>query len=100
MDEARDYILEQYIKGGDYAFLPEGLLPKLLDTLMAYDEEFMESAGVNEGEEYDDEAASAWLFQKMTEAFPDYKMYMLRFTEDYLDYNEEYLNSIGAIEWN
>jgi len=26
-------------------------------------------------------------------------MYCMRFVDDYLDYSEQYLDSIGAIEW-
>lgn len=100
MEEAYAYIIDKLQKLGDYSFLPEGVLGEMLKRLIALDEAFMQNTGVNDGMEYDDDAALAALHASMAEAFPEYKMYMLRLSEDYLDYNEEYLDSIGAIDWN
>ncbi len=99
MEDARKYLLERIQKQGDYDFLPEGVLEDMLDTLIALDETFMQQTGVEQGEAYDDEAASDAIFEGMVAAFPDYRMYMMRLTNDYLDYNEEYLDEIGAIDW-
>ena len=35
----------------------------------------------------------------MSAQFADLKMYMLRLVEDYMDYNERYLDSLGLIDW-
>lgn len=99
MEGAHAYILERMQKQGDFEFLPEGLLEEMLKKLIALDDAYMKIAGVDEGEEYDDDAAMQALFEGMAGSFPDYRMYMMRMTEDYLDYNEEYLDSIGAIDW-
>ena len=97
--EAKAYVLNCYLEQGDYAFLPEGMLDELVTKILALDEAYMEQTGVNEGAEYDDDAAEAALCTQLKEAFPDFQMYLQRFTEDYLDFHEEYLESIGAIEW-
>lgn len=96
---ARTYIAEKLVKAGDYAFLPEGVLGAMLDRLLALDAAFMEDTGVNDGAAYDDDEALDYIFSGMAAAFPEHKMYMKRLAEDYLDLNEEYLESIGAIEW-
>ncbi|MDR1617058.1 MAG: hypothetical protein LBR98_08625 [Syntrophomonadaceae bacterium] len=99
MEEARAYLLERIEKQGDYDFLPEGVLPQMVDKLMELDIIFMEETGVTKGLQYDDEEALEALRRGMLECFPAYAMYMMRLTEDYLDYNEEYLDGIGAIDW-
>ena len=72
----------------------------MLDKIVALDEEFMETSGVNDGEVYDDEKAFDFLFGEMQKSFEEQKMYCMRFVEDYMDYSEAYLESIGAIEWD
>ena len=100
MEDARAFILEKLTRAGEYAFLPSGRLEEMLDKIITLDETFMHATGVEDGEAYDDEAAQEYLFKNMEEAFPEHKMYLMRFTEDYLDYNEDYLESIGAIDWD
>lgn len=99
MEDAYAYILEKLNAAGEYAFLPEGMLEEMLQKLLALDDAFMRDTGVQDGAEYDDDAALEALHQSMKEAYPQHAMYMLRLTEDYLDFNEDYLESIGAIEW-
>ncbi len=98
--QARQYILEQFQKQGDFAEVTDaGTLGKMIDAVMALDAEFMHSSGADEGAVYDDDAAYDFMHEKMTERFPALKMYMLRLVEDYMDYNEEYLDSLGLIDW-
>ena len=37
--------------------------------------------------------------EQLRAAYPEHKMYLMRFVEDYMDYYEDYLESIGAIDW-
>jgi len=97
---AKEFILDKFTQLGDYDFLPQGMLEKMVDKLIALDEAYMETSGVMEGEAYDDDAAADVIFAGMQEAFPEYKMYAMRLTDDYLDYNEEYLDVTGQIEWD
>ena len=55
---------------------------------------------MNDGEIYDDDKAFEYLFEGMQKSFEEQKMYCMRFVEDYMDYSEGYLESIGAIEWD
>ena len=99
LEKAREYILNKFREQGDFLILPADVLESMLDRVLALDEDFMETSGVNDGAEYDDDAAFEALFAGMTESFPEQKMYCMRFVDDYLDYSEQYLDSIGAIEW-
>ncbi len=96
--EARSFILGEFRKQGDFDFVGAELFGKMLDALMELDGKYLEKVEERDGY-YDDEEAYAFLHGEMTERFPEYKMYMMRLVEDYLDYNEDYLNSIGAIDW-
>lgn len=98
--DAAAYILAKYKEQGDFLIFGEDTLAKLLEKAIDLDQAFMEASGVANGSEvYDDDAAFDALFEGMQKAFPEHKMYLMRFCEDYLDYNEAYLESIGLIEW-
>lgn len=97
--KARDYLIDHIGAQADYSFMPEGKLAEIVEKLMELDAAYMRVAGVNDGEEYDDDAAYEALFSGVSQAFPEYKMYTMKLTEDFLDGNEAYLESIGAIEW-
>lgn len=96
---ARKYVLDKFNEQGDYSFLKEGELESMVSAMQEMDEEYMRVSGVDDGGVYDDEAAFEQLFEGMKARFPEYKMYCMRLAEDYMDYYEEYLDSIGAIEW-
>ena len=92
------YILEKFREQGDFDFMKE--LPQVVDALIELDERFMKESGVTDDDAvYDDDKAYEFLFDGLSERFPARKMYVMRLVEDYLDYEEEYLESIGAIEW-
>ncbi len=95
----RSYILEKFSAEGDFSFLKEEELPAMVDTLIGLDKAYMETSGVNEGGVYDDDEAYEQLFVGLAQKFPQYKMYCMRMTEDYLDFSEEYMAKVGAIEW-
>ena len=42
----KDYLLQRFTEAGDYDFLPGGLLPRILDALIAADEGYMQDAGI------------------------------------------------------
>ena len=98
--QARAYILERFTEQGDFAQIvsPEELA-RMVDDLMQLDEAYIKSSGAGDGGVYDDDAAYESIQSQMALRYPEHKMYMMRLTEDYMDYNEQYLESIGAIEW-
>lgn len=100
LENAKKYIKQRFMEQGDFLILKEDVFDSMLDRVMALDEEFMEASGVNDGEVYDDDKAFDYLFVGMQKSFDEQKMYCMRFVEDYMDYSEGYLESIGAIEWD
>ena len=81
LEKAKEYIRNKFTEQGDFLILPADVLDAMLTRVMELDEAFMEQSGVNDGAEYDDDAAFDALFGAMTQAC------------------EQYLDSIGAIEW-
>ncbi len=99
-EEARAYILDLFLKQGDFPqIMDEAAIGAMLDDVMALDEQYMKESGADDGAIYDDDAAFDFMHEKLNEKHPEHKMYTMRFVEDYMDYNEQYLDSIGAIEW-
>ncbi len=91
----RAYILDKFNKEGDFAFMAD-TLPAAVDVMLELDEKYMASIGDGV---YDDDDAYDTMFAAMQQRFPDYKAYCMRLCEDYLDFEEEYLVSVDAIEW-
>ena len=82
---------------GDFDFLKDGLMEELVDAMMAIDQNYLAKLG--EDDDYDDDDAYDLLYEGMQKKYPVLKMYAMRLSEDYLDFSEEYLESVGAIEW-
>ncbi len=99
LENAKKYIKQRFMEQGDFLILKEEVFDAMLDRIMELDEAFMESTGVNDGEVYDDDKAFDFMFEEMQKSFEEQKMYCMRFVDDYMDYSEGYLESIGAIEW-
>ena len=51
------------------------------------------------GQVYDDDQAFEYMMKGLQEAFPEQKMYAMRFVEDDMEYDEAYLESAGLIDW-
>ena len=99
IDAMKAYILNKFTVEGDFDFLEEGELAKMVDDLMDLDNEYMAKRGADEGADYDDDDAYELIFAGMQKRWPKYKEFAMRLSEDYLDFAEEYLESVGAIEW-
>ena len=97
--EARAYIANKFSEQGDFNILPKDVFEKMLDKVMELDEAFMAETGVNDGQIYDDDQAFEYMMKGLQEAFPEQKMYAMRFVEDYMEYDEAYLESAGLIDW-
>ena len=97
LEEAKAYVSDKFVKQGEYDFLDEATLNKMLDTLLDMDSAYMDTLG-DDGD-YDEDAVFDAMHERMMKDYPSYKMYMMRFVEDYMDFMDEYLDSIGAIEW-
>ncbi len=99
-EERRKSVLEAFRDKGDFpAIMDEKTLESLLDAVIELDEAYMAESGANDGAVYDDDAAYDYMHAGLCGRFPDYRAYMMRFVEDYLEYNEAYLESVGLIDW-
>lgn len=99
-EQAKQFIMEQYTAQGDFLELfPVETLEDLVGELMELDAAYMRTSGVDDGAIYDDDDAYDYMHERLCAAHPEHKMYMMRLVEDYMDFNERYLESIGAIEW-
>ncbi|MDY5694458.1 MAG: hypothetical protein SPK73_06765 [Eubacteriales bacterium] len=97
LNEMKAYILNKFNVEGDFDFLKDGLMEELVDAMMAIDQNYLAKLG--EDDDYDDDDAYDLLYEGMQKKYPELKMYAMRLSEDYLDFSEEYLESVGAIEW-
>ena len=97
--DARAYIADKFAQQGDFNILSKDVFEKMLDKVMVLDEAFMTETGVNDGAVYDDDQAFEYMMKRLQEAFPEQKMYAMRFVEDYMEYDEAYLESAGLIDW-
>lgn len=99
--QAKAFILNKFKEQGDFDIIPEDVFAKMLDRVIALDEEYVATCGVDDDGvcDYDDDAAFEYMHGKLMKEFDEYKMYMMRLVDDYLEYNEAYLESIGALEW-
>ena len=97
LNEMKAYILNKFNVEGDFDFLKDGLMEELVDAMMAIDQNYLAKLG--EDDDYDDDDAYDLLYEGMQKKYPELKMYAMRLSEDYLDFAEEYLESVGAIEW-
>lgn len=97
LNEMKAYILNKFNVEGDFDFLKDGLMEELVDAMIAIDQNYLAKLG--EDDDYDDDDAYDLLYEGMQKKYPELKMYAMRLSEDYLDFSEEYLESVGAIEW-
>ena len=97
LNEMKAYILNKFNVEGDFDFLKDGLMEELVDAMMAIDQSYLAKLG--EDDDYDDDDAYDLLYEGMQKKYPELKMYAMRLSEAYLDFSEEYLESVGAIEW-
>ena len=95
-EKMKAYILEKFTSEGDFEFMQDKLI-EAVDAMIEIDELYIASLG--EDGVYDDDELYEKMFPEMQKRFPDHKMYCMRLCEDYLDFEEEYLVSIDAIEW-
>jgi len=110
-EEAKDYIVDQLVASGKYRDLSREKLAEVIDRAMTKDKAYLEKAGIlaDEGDSqteeayYDDDDAFEYILDEILEegAFPDIpEMKMAQIVDDYMEYNEMYLEEQGLISWD
>ena len=93
---AAESIAREFENEGDFDFMQEDERLALVRKLAAIDVAYMEEIG---DDVYDEDVIYERLYAAAEEAYPQYKTYLMRFVDDYMDFMEQYLVSIGAVEW-
>lgn len=95
-NEALLKIRANFDNEGDFGFMkPEELNAALL-KLIEIDHAYMLDLGE---EPYDEDVIYDRLYEAANEVLPQYKTYLMRLVEDYMDFMEQYLVDAGIIEW-
>ncbi|MBQ2770249.1 MAG: hypothetical protein IJF41_03325 [Clostridia bacterium] len=97
-EEAKLAIKKKFVAQGDFLIFEEKLFDEMLDKIVDMDAAYMKTVEEGDGF-YDDDKAFDAMVKGMQEAFPENKMYMMRFVEDYMEYNEQYMDEAGLIDW-
>lgn len=97
IQEAKQYITEKFRNQGDFEFLPEADFEKMLDKLIELDSAYINEIG--EEQPYDEDEIFDRMHGALTKEFSNYKTYLMRFVDDYMDFMEQYLVSIDAFDW-
>ncbi|MBR4436076.1 MAG: hypothetical protein IKS90_08310 [Clostridia bacterium] len=95
--EAKTYIAEKFANQGDFDFVSETDFGEMLDALIALDIAYLDEIG--EEDPYDEDVIFDRMTDELNKKFPAYKTYIMRFVDDYMDFMEQYLVSIDAVEW-
>ena len=98
LSAAKAYIVERFQEKNDFAFLGEQL-PGMVQELLELDQTYIRTSGADNEGVYDDEVAFEYMLNNMQRNHPDYKAYMMRMVDDYMEYVEDYLNANDGIEW-
>ena len=95
-NEALVKIKANFDNEGDFSFMKPEELESVLAKLIAIDHDYMLDLG---DEPYDEEEIYEKLQAAANAALPQYKTYLMRLVDDYMDFMEQYLVDAGVIEW-
>lgn len=89
-------IKQKFDNEGDFDFMKPEELEGVITKLVTIDHEYMSGLG---DEPYDEDVICEKLEAAANEALPQYKTYLMRLVDDYMDFMEQYLVDEGIIEW-
>ncbi|NLB60894.1 MAG: hypothetical protein GX802_00445 [Clostridiales bacterium] len=97
----REYALENFPKKNDYSFIEQKDLEEMIDALIKFEQQYIDSIEPdNDGEyEYDDEAAFGFIVNLLNERSQKYAMYHNAIVDDFMDVSEQYMNETGNNDW-
>ncbi|MCH5279008.1 MAG: hypothetical protein J1E60_04380 [Christensenellaceae bacterium] len=94
---AREFIAGKFKNQGDFDFMNEEELNGLINLLLGIDAIYLEEIG--EDGVYDEDVVYERMLKAASTGYSRYKTYLMRFIDDYMDFMEQYLVSIDAVEW-
>lgn len=89
-------IKENFDNEGDFSFMKPEELEGVIARFVAIDHDYMAGLG---DEPYDEDEIYAKLETAGHEQLPQYKAYIMRLVDDYMDFMEQYLVDEGLVEW-
>lgn len=99
LTEAKSFITDKFRNAGDFDFMNDEDMGAILSLLLSMDSEYLDE--IEEGDDvYDEEIIFDRMLAAVEKKFDKYKSYLMRFVDDYMDFMEQYLVSIDAIEWD
>lgn len=96
-NDALSKIKANFDNEGDFSFMKPEELEAVLTKLIAIDYDYMQDLGE---EPYDEDVVYEKLEAAANETLPQYKTYLMRLVDDYMDFMEQYLVDAGIIEWD
>lgn len=97
----REYLFENFPKKNDYSFIEQRDLEEMIDALIKFEQQYIDSIEPDmDGEyEYDDEVAYSFIVNLLNERSQKYAMYHNAIVDDFMDVSEQYMNETGSIDW-
>ena len=91
---AKDFIAGKFRNAGDFDFIPDEQLEEIISALVAIDDEYLRKIA-----EDDSPYVYEHMLKSVSSKFSRYQTYLMRLVDDYMDFMEQYLVSIDAVEW-
>ena len=95
---AKDFIAGKFRNAGDFDFIPDEQLEEIISALVAIDDEYLRKIAEDDSP-YDEEYVYEHTLKSVSSKFSRYQTYLMRLVDDYMDFMEQYLVSIDAVEW-
>ena len=93
---AKDFIAGKFRNAGD--FIPDEQLEEIISALVAIDDEYLRKIAEDDSP-YDEEYVYEHMLKSVSSKLSRYQTYLMRIVDDYMDFMEQYLVSIDAVEW-
>lgn len=95
---AKDFIIGKFRNAGDFDFIPDEQMDEIVSALAAIDNEYLKKIAEDDSP-YDEEYVYEHMLKAVLSKFSKYQTYLMRLVDDYMDFMEQYLVSIDAVEW-
>lgn len=95
-DKAVKYVMNDLYIEGDFDFMKTEELESAISAFVDIDYKYMQELGE---EPYDEDTVYEMLLAAANERLPQYKTYLMRLVEDYMDFMEQFLVDEGYVEW-
>ena len=89
---------QKILSRANFDFIPDEQLEEIISALVAIDDEYLRKIAEDDSP-YDEEYVYEHMLKSVSSKFSRYQTYLMRLVDDYMDFMEQYLVSIDAVEW-